>query len=101
MIEMSFGMVIFNKYFLSKLNFASFLVDRNMGMVKPFFITNFLYIYDYMLKKGLNISIFNISTFPMLLCWFLLHQIEIFPKSHDFLNKSFVKHFSTVLSTLS
>ena len=67
------------------------------GWLSHFFITNCLCIYDYMLKKWLNISIFNISTFPMLLCCFLLRLIKIFPKSHDFLNKNFVKHFSTVV----
>ena len=34
-----------------------------------------------MLKEELTISIFNISTFSMVLCLFLLHLMEIFPKT--------------------
>ena len=62
------------------------------GWLTNFSITNFWCIYDYMLKEGLNENIFTISTFSMVLCPFLLHLMEIFPKAHNFLNKTIVKH---------
>ena len=45
-----------------------------------------------MLEEGLTVSIFNISTFSMVLCFFLLHLMKIFPKARNFCNKTVVKH---------
>ena len=45
-----------------------------------------------MLKGTLTDSIVNISTLSMVLCSFLLHLMEIFPKAHNYLNKAIVKH---------
>ena len=49
-----------------------------------------------MLKNRLTIRVFHISTFSKLLCLFLLHLMEIFPKTHDFCSKNIAKHCSTV-----
>ena len=68
-----------------------------MGMVNHFSITNILCIYDYLLKKGLTASNFNISTFSTVLYLFLLYLMEIFPKTHNFWNKTIVKHCLTVV----
>ena len=65
-----------------------------------FSIKNFWCIYDYMLKKGLTVCIFNISTFSMVLCGFLLHIVNIFPKTNNFWNKKVVKHCLTVVNYL-
>ena len=43
-------------------------------------------------KKGLTDGIFNISTFSMVLCSFLLSLMKIFSNAHHFLNKTIVKH---------
>ena len=66
------------------------------GWFTNFSITNFSYIYDYMLKKGLTISIFNISNLSIVLCLFLLHLMKIFQKTHNFCNKTIVKHCLTL-----
>ena len=50
-----------------------------MRMVNPVFHNKFL--YEYMLKKGLTVSIFNISTFPKV---FLL----VFASSNEDLSKN-------------
>ena len=84
--------------FISRPRFCKFLSLIEMwGWLIHFSITNFLCIYDYMLKKGLTVSIFNISTFSMVLCLFLLDLMEIFRKSHNFSNKTIVKHYLTVV----
>ena len=59
-----------------------------------------------MLKEGLTDSIFNISTYSMVLYSFLLHLMEISPKAHNFLNKTIskpcsfaVNYFETTINT--
>ena len=84
--------------FLFRTNFDKvFLLLEIWRLLSHFSIRSFLNIYDYMLKKRLTISISNISTFSMVLCLFLLHLMEIFPKVHDFSNKNIVKHCSTIV----
>ena len=76
----------------------AFLIVRNMEMVKPFFHKKFLkHLWLYVYKKRLTISFFNISTFSMFLCLFLLHITETFPKTHEFCNRKIVNHCSTVV----
>ena len=53
-----------------------------------------------MLKEGLTVSIFNISTFSMISCFSLFHLTEIFPKRHNSLNKTIVKHCLFVVKYL-
>ena len=68
-----------------------------MGMVNPLFHDKFLmYLWLYV-KKGLTVSFFNISTFSMALCLLLLYLMEIFPKTHNFWNKTIVKQCLTVV----
>ena len=50
-----------------------------------------------MLKSGLSVGIFNISTFSMALCLFSLHLMEIIPMAHKFWKKNIVKHSVTVV----
>ena len=57
---------------------------------------NLLCIYDYM-AKTLTYDIFDISTFSMVLCLFLLHVMEIFPITPNFWEKNIVKHCLTVI----
>ena len=66
-----------------------------MGIVHPLFHNKFL--YDYMLRKMLIVSIFNISTFSMALSFFLLQLIKMFPETHNFWNKEMVKHCLTMV----
>ena len=84
--------------FLFRINFYKFFsVLQIWSWLSHFSIRSFSSIYDYMLKKRLTSSIFKISTFTIVLCLFLPHRIEIFPKTHDFWNKNIVKHCSTVV----
>ena len=92
--------------FLSRPKTKFFSLTEIWRWLTHFPITNFLCIYYYMLKKGLTVSIFNISAFWMVLCLFLPHLMEIFPKTHNFRNKTIVKpcltavkYFETTINT--
>ena len=97
MIQKSFGMVRFNKCFFRPKFCKFFLLIEIWGWLTHFSITNFVCIYDYMLKIGLIVSIFNFSTFSIVLCLFLLRLMESFPKAHNFSSKTTVKHCLTVV----
>ena len=45
----------------------------------------------------LTVTILNITTFSMVLWLFLLHLMEIFPKTNNFGNKTIFKHCITVV----
>ena len=98
------GSVAKNRKIVSTINLSLsysillvFLIPRNMEMVKQLFYKKLLIHLWLYVKKRLNISILNISTFSMVLCLFLLYLMEIFPKTHDFWSKNIVKHCSTVV----
>ena len=100
MMKKSFVMVRFNKCFFLDQSFACKLspLMEIWGWLTHFPITNFLCIYDCMLKKTVNRCIFNISTFWMVLCFCLLHLMEIFPeKTDNFWSKTIAKPFLTVV----
>ena len=98
MMKKSFGMVRFNKCFYFRPKFCRFFsLIEIWGWLTHFLITNFLCIYDYMSKNGLTFGIFNISTFSMVLCLFLLNLMEIFQKTHNFWDKTIVKPYLTVV----
>ena len=78
--------------FLFWYKFCKFLsLIEIWGWLTHFSITNFWCTDNYMLKKGLIDSVFNIFTCSMVLCSFLLHLMQIFPKENHFLNKTIVK----------
>ena len=61
-----------------------FLIDRNMGTVNPLFNNKFYLVYIIIsLKSGLTVNIFDILTFLMVLCLFLLQQMEVFPMAYN------------------
>ena len=68
-----------------------------MVVVNPFFNDKFFMFLWLRVKKGLTVGVFNISTISMVLCLFLLHLMQIFPKAHNFWKKTFVKHCLTVV----
>ena len=49
-----------------------------------------------MLKEGLTVSIFYVSTFSMVLCFFASSNGDL-SKTHNFLNKTIFKHRLFVL----
>ena len=56
-------------------------------MLNPSFLINLLGICDYMLKNGLTVSIFGISTFSIYLRFFSIQLMEISPMIHNFWEK--------------
>ena len=86
--------------FLSRPKTKFFSLIEIWRWLTHFPMTNFLCIYYYMLKKGLTVSIFNISAFWMVLCFFLLHLMEIFPKTHNVWNKIIIKPCLTAVKYL-
>ena len=57
-----------------------------------FSIANLLCIFDSMLRSGLTVGIYDISTFSMVLCLFLLRRMEIFKIAHNFWKRNIVKN---------
>ena len=59
------------------------------GQLSSFTITiydAFMTIYE---KRGLTVGIFDISTFSMTLCFFLLHLMKVFPTTQNFFGKKY------------
>ena len=84
--------------FLFRQNFCKFFsLIEILGWLTHLSITNFVCIYDYILKKFLTVSIFNVSSFSIVLCLFLLHLMKMFGKTHNFWSKTIVKHWLTVV----
>ena len=54
--------------------------------------------HKFVLKSGLTVGIFDISTFSMVSSYSLLHLMEIFPVAHNFFKKHIVKHCFTVFN---
>ena len=67
------------------------------GWLTHFPITNFLCSYDYMLEKGHLLAFSTFLLFEWFYACFLIHIMEIFPKTHNFRNKTIVKSFLIVV----
>ena len=74
-----------------------FPLTEILGWLNNLYITNFLRIYDFLLKKVLTVNIFKLSTFSMVWFLLLLHLMKIHTKTDNFWNKTIVKHFLTAV----
>ena len=67
------------------------------GWLTYFPITNLLCIYNYLLQKWVKRWHFLHFYFLNGFTCFLLHIMEVFPKTHNFWNKTIVQSFLTVV----
>ena len=72
-----------------------------MATVNPLFHNEYImYIQLFVKKIGLTVGIFDSSIYSMVLCFFWLHLMKIFPTTQIFGEKNIVKPWLTVVKSL-